>query len=72
MVLSKEKAAAKYLAAIKALGGASAYYACGEKVSTGGVKAVAECMKGLKKKVSEEVWAQKYAFAYELLETKSA
>jgi hypothetical protein len=65
MVLPKEKAKAKYLAAIKALGGASAYYSCGEKVATGGVKAVAECMKSLKKRVPEEAWAEKWALAYE-------
>jgi hypothetical protein len=65
MVLPKDRAKAKYLAAIRALGGASAYYNCGAQYSTGGVKAVAECMRGLKRKVSEETWADKWAAAYE-------
>jgi len=64
-VKSAAYAKARYLAAIKARGGASAYYACGEKAATGGVKAVAECMRGLKLKVSEEDWANAYEMAYE-------
>jgi len=65
MVLSKDKAKEKYLNAIKALGGAEAYYKCGEKYSTGGVKAVAQCMQSLRKKTTEEDWANKWASAYE-------
>jgi|GEM_PF-2095452 len=64
-VKSADYAAKKYLSAIKARGGAEAWYACGEKVAEGGVKAVAACMKGLKKKVSEETWAKHYKMAYE-------
>jgi len=58
------KAGEKYSKAIALLGGASAYFTCGEKVSTGGVKAVAECMHGLKKKLTESSWAEKYKTAY--------
>ena len=64
-VKSADYAAKKYLAGVRAVGGAQAYYACGAKAATGGVKAVAACMKGLKKKVSEVKWAQKYKLAYE-------
>jgi len=64
-VKSATYAAKRYLSAIKALGGADAYYTCGEKVAEGGVKAVAACMKGLKKKVGEEVWAEAYKDSYE-------
>lgn len=62
MVLSAAAAAAKYEAAIKLLGGASAYRACGAK---GKVKAIAECMHGLKAKLTESDWATKYKTAYE-------
>jgi hypothetical protein len=65
MVLPKEKAKEKYLRAIRDLGGADAYYDCGAKYAEGGVKRVAECMKGLKKKVKEDAWAEKWAAAYE-------
>lgn len=64
MVMDGAKAADKYSKAIALLGGASAYGACGDKVSTGGVKAVAECMHGLKKKLTESAWAEKYRNAY--------
>jgi len=63
MVLDAATARAKYENAIKLLGGASAYFACGEKI-TGGVKAVAECMRGLKKKLTESDWAKKWEEAY--------
>lgn len=62
MVLSKSEAGDKYKAAIDLLGGASAYYNCGEK---GKVKAIAECMKGLKKGLTSSDWATKYKEAYE-------
>lgn len=64
-VKSADYAYKKYLAGVKAIGGAKAYYKCGAKAATGGVKAVAACMKGLKKKVSEVTWAKKYKLAYE-------
>jgi len=64
-VKSATYAAKRYLSAIKALGGSDAYYECGEKVAEGGVKAVAACMKGLKKKVTEDTWAKHYKMAYE-------
>jgi len=64
MVMDGTKAAGKYSAAIALLGGASAYHACGDKSATGGVKAVAECMHGLKKKLTETDWATKYKTAY--------
>lgn len=64
MVMDGTKAAAKYEAGIKLLGGAKEWYACGEKRVTGGVKAVAECLKGLKKKLTESDWAKKYKDAY--------
>jgi len=62
MVLSGADAAAKYEASIRLLGGASAYRACGAK---GKVKAIAECMKGLKAALTESDWATKYKNAYE-------
>jgi hypothetical protein len=61
MVASGTDAGAKYEAAIKLLGGSSAYRACGAK---GKVKDVAECMHGLKAKLTESDWAAKYRFAY--------
>lgn len=61
MVLTGTDAAAKYEAAIKLLGGASAYRACGAK---GKVKDIAECMHGLKAKLTESDWATKYRMAY--------
>lgn len=62
MVLSGADAASKYEAGIKLLGGASAYRACGAK---GKVRAIAECMHGLKAGLSESDWASKYKMAYE-------
>jgi len=49
----------KYIAKIKALGGASAYRDCGEK---GGIE-VAICLKGLKEKLSETDWANAWEVA---------
>ena len=46
----------KYEAKIKALGGASAYRTCGEK---GGME-VAICLKGLKEKLTETDWANRF------------
>jgi len=63
MVLSKEKAAEAYKKGVEAVGGASAYFECGAKKETG-VKAVAECMHGLKKKLTAADWAAKWAAAY--------
>ncbi|RLE44213.1 hypothetical protein DRJ16_02680 [Candidatus Woesearchaeota archaeon] len=63
-VKSPEYAKARYLAGVKAVGGARAYRECGERVTTGGVMAVAECMKGLKAMVSEDTWAEHYEMAY--------
>ena len=54
------KGQAKYVASIKALGGASAYRTCGNQ---GGMK-TATCLKALKAKVgSEEDWGSKWATA---------
>jgi len=62
-VKSAAEAKEAYLKAIKALGGAAAYYECGAKRK---VKEVAECLQSLKKqRVNEEVWAERYAAAYE-------
>jgi len=59
------KAASKaYKEGVDAVGGADAYYSCGAKVTTGGVKAVADCMKGLKKKLTSSDWQSKYESAY--------
>ena len=52
-MISKGKA--KYLAKIKALGGATAYRSCGAK---GGME-VALCLKGLKVKLDESDWADR-------------
>uniref|UniRef100_A0A7J2TGX6 Restriction endonuclease type IV Mrr domain-containing protein n=1 Tax=Archaeoglobus fulgidus TaxID=2234 RepID=A0A7J2TGX6_ARCFL len=68
MVLPVNRAKERYLKAIKRLGRAEAYYECGKLVYTGGVKAVAECLKSLKKKVPEEKWSKMWAKVYE--ETK--
>ena len=56
-MISKGKA--KYEAKIKALGGASAYRACGAK---GGME-VAICLKGLKAKLDEGDWANAWEVA---------
>lgn len=53
------KGKTKYLAKIKALGGASAYRTCGEK---GGMD-VAICLRGLKEKLSETDWADAWEVA---------
>jgi len=54
------KGQTKYVASIKALGGASAYRTCG---SEGGMK-TATCLKALKAKLgSEEEWGKKWAVA---------
>lgn len=63
MVLGATAAAKKYSDAITLLGGASAYFACGAKKDKG-VKAVAECMHGLKKALTESDWAKKWEKAY--------
>ena len=47
------KGKARYITKVNALGGASAYYECGDK---GGIS-VASCMKGLKKARKTEDWA---------------
>jgi len=47
------KGKTKYLAKVRAMGGASAYRSCGEK---GGME-VAICLKGLKAKLDEGDWA---------------
>ena len=52
-MISKGKA--KYLAKIKALGGATAFRSCGAK---GGME-VAICLKGLKEKLDEGDWADR-------------
>lgn len=49
----------KYVAKIKALGGASAYRDCGAK---GGME-VAICLKGLKEKLDEGDWADAWEVA---------
>ena len=56
-LISKGKT--KYLAKIKALGGADAYRDCGEK---GGMD-VAICLKGLKAKLDESDWADAWGTA---------
>lgn len=56
-MISKGKT--KYEAKIKALGGAKAYYDCGEK---GGMD-VAICLKGLRAKLDEGDWASAWETA---------
>jgi len=56
-MISKGKT--KYVEAIRRLGGASAYYSCGEK---GGMD-VAICLKGLKAKITETDWADRLSGA---------
>lgn len=56
-MISKGKT--KYLAKVKAMGGASAYRSCGEK---GGME-VAICLKGLKAKLDEGDWADAWEIA---------
>lgn len=64
MVLSGSEAAAKWKTAISALGGLEAYRACGKAGGKTTVKQIAECMSGLKAKVSLDSAAAKYAGAY--------
>ena len=66
-VMDAQAASAKYQSAIALIAGSDggAYHACGDKRVSGGVKAVAECMKGLKKTAGLPVWAEKYRKAYE-------
>jgi len=56
-MISKGKT--KYLAKVRAMGGASAYRSCGEK---GGME-VAICLKGLKAKLDEGDWADAWEIA---------
>lgn len=51
------KAVADYEAGVKDIGGASAYYACGDR---GGWADVAECLHALKKAKTEADWKAKY------------
>jgi len=66
-VMDAQAATSKYQAAISLIAGSDggAYFDCGDKRTSGGVKAVAECMKGLKKTAGLPVWAEKYRKAYE-------
>lgn len=66
-VMDATAAAAKYQSAIALIAGSDggAYFTCGAERMRGGVKAVAECMKGLKKTAGLPVWAEKYRKAYE-------
>jgi hypothetical protein len=49
----------KYVSSIRGLGGASAYYSCGEK---GGMD-VAICLNGLKRALDETDWSDRWATA---------
>lgn len=49
----------KYIASIKAIGGAREYYACGSK---GGMD-VAVCLAGLREALTEEDWGDKWETA---------
>ncbi len=66
-VMDANAATQKYQEAIALIAGSDggAYFTCGDKRTSGGVKAVAECMKGLKKTAGLPVWATKYRSAYE-------
>lgn len=65
MVKSADTAATNYRTALSNIGAPDSYYNCGGKVDTGGVKAVAECMRGLKKKKATlDTWVSKYKQAY--------
>ena len=66
-VMDGTAAAAKYQSAIALIAGSDGggYFTCGAERIRGGVKAVAECMKGLKKTAGLPVWAEKYRKAYE-------
>ena len=63
-VLPADKAAEKYRKAIQQRGGPDAWYECGDKYTTGGIQAVAECMKSLKKKRTLDDWVDMYRAAY--------
>jgi len=63
-VVSADEAARRYKDAIRARGGARAWYDCGKKYPREGVKGVAECMKGLKIEITEEDWGDKYEKRY--------
>lgn len=56
-MISKGKA--KFKSKVDALGGASAWYSCGEK---GGIE-VAICLRGLKKKLTSSDWADAWETA---------
>lgn len=66
-VMSASDAASKYQSSIALIAGSDGgkYFDCGAEKVSGGVKAVAECMKGLKKTAGLPVWAEKYKKAYE-------
>lgn len=66
-VMDGTQAAAKYQSAIALIAGSDGggYLTCGQERLRGGVKAVAECMKGLKKTAGLPAWAEKYRKAYE-------
>jgi hypothetical protein len=49
----------KYVDSIRGLGGASAYYSCGDK---GGMD-VAICLHGLKKALTEDDWSRRWEVA---------
>jgi len=61
MVLNATEAAAKYESGVKIIGGTAAYRQCGSQKKVG---KIAECMHGLKAKLTESDWAKKYAAAY--------
>jgi len=65
-VMGASEAAERYQRGISLIAGSdgAGYLNCGAKRLTGGVKAVAECMKGLKKSAGLSVWAEKYRAAY--------
>jgi len=67
VVMDGNAAAAKYQASIAMIAGSDGggYIKCGTERLHGGVKAVAECMQGLKKTAGLPVWAEKYRAAYE-------
>ena len=53
----------KYLEGVRAIGGASKYYECGELAKRGPAIKVAECLMAAKKKITEDKWAEKWAKA---------
>lgn len=64
MVVSGSEASSRYREGINLIGGSNAYFDCGAKAANGGVKAVAECMKGLKKAAGLDAWTAKYEKRY--------